>query len=124
MVALKGARGGTIKVGGPDDQEIIKAELQRFCRRLIAARRSFFKDFVRNQPVDLQCVTGGGSIIRFLSKALSSGTINGRTPNYLDLLDPSEPERALVRNRAVRRKRNQELARGASAIGGSSVFFG
>jgi hypothetical protein len=121
---------GTVRVGGGDDAGRTAEALRNFADRVIAVRDTFCRDHVRG-PINAQTLTGGGSMIAPLHAALVQALATDEDARMYDLLDPDEPRKTLVlrggrvSEQAVeaRARRNQELVRGGSAIGGSSVFF-
>ena len=125
-VAL-GARGG--RPLAIDPKRTAEA-LRSFAGRVIAVRDAFLRDHVRG-PINAQTLTGGGSMIAPLHRAVVQALAADEDARVYDLLDEDEPRRTLdlrggrVSEQAVeaRARRNAELVRGGSAIGGSSVFF-
>lgn len=122
-------RGKTL-LGGADAAERTAEALRSFTERVIAVRDTFLRDHVRG-PINAQTLTGGGSMIAPLHRAVVQALAADENARVYDLLDEEEPRRTLesrggrVDEQAVeaRARRNQELVRGGSAIGGSSVFF-
>jgi hypothetical protein len=123
--------GGTPRwIGGGEDAERTAAALRDFASRLITVRGTFLRDHVRG-PINAQTLTGGGSMIAPLHRAVVQALAADGDARMYDLLDEDEPRQTLglrggrVDEREVeaRARRNQELVRGGSAIGGSSVFF-
>jgi hypothetical protein len=128
-VTLGSAAGRPRTIGGEDGGRTGEA-LRSFADRVIAVRDTFIRDHVRG-PIDAQTLTGGGSMIAPLHRAVVRALAADEDTRVYDLLDDDEPRRTLasrggrVDEGAVeaRARRNQELVRGGSAIGGSSVFF-
>ena len=123
--------GGRVSIGG--GEESTAAALGDFARRVIDARDAFCRDFVRG-PINAQTLTGGGSMIPAVRAAVVQALSTDDRVHIHDLLDGEEPRRTLTRRArqpeevtgeeiAARARHNQELVRGASALGGSSVFF-
>jgi hypothetical protein len=129
-VTLGSAGGKPRTIGGGDDAARTAEALRHFAERVIAVRDTFLRDHVRG-PVDAQTLTGGGSMIAPLHSAVIQALATDEHARVYDLLDEGEPRQTLglrggkVTEQAVeaRARRNQELVRGGSAIGGSSVFF-
>lgn len=129
-VTLGEAGGKPLRIGGGDDAERTVEALQRFAERVIAVRDTFLSDHVRG-PINAQTLTGGGSMIAPLHRAVVRALATDEDARVYDLMDEHEPRQTLsqrggrVDEREVeaRVRRNQELVRGGSAIGGSSVFF-
>ncbi|WP_420127121.1 hypothetical protein [Longimicrobium sp.] len=126
-VTIADVRGGPRRIG--DAEKTVEA-LRHFAARLITVRDTFLRDHVRG-PINAQTLTGGGSMIAPLHAAVVQALATDEEARVYDLLDEQEPRRTLgqrggnVREHEVeaRARRNQELVRGGSAIGGSSVFF-
>jgi len=129
-VTLGGAGGRPRTLGGGADGGRTGEALREFAERVIAVRDTFIREHVRG-PVNAQTLTGGGSMIAPLHRAVVRALETDEDARVYDLLDDDEPRRTLasrggrVDEGAVeaRARRNQELVRGGSAIGGSSVFF-
>jgi hypothetical protein len=129
-VTLGHAGGKPRTIGGGDDGGRTGEALRTFAERVIAVRDTFIRDHVRG-PIDAQTLTGGGSMIAPLHNAVVQALATDEHARVYDLLDEDEPRKTLVlrggrvSEQAVeaRTRRNQELVRGGSAIGGSSVFF-
>lgn len=117
-------------IGGGDDAGRTAEALRKFAERVIAVRDTFLRDHVRG-PINAQTLTGGGSMIAPLHRAVVQALATDEDARVYDLLDEDEPRNTLVQrggrvsDEAVqaRARRNAELVRGGSAIGGSSVFF-
>jgi hypothetical protein len=129
-VTLGTVRGKPVRIGGGDDAGRTADALRRFAERVITVRDAFLRDHVRG-PIDAQTLTGGGSMIAPLHRAVVQALSTDEHARVYDLRDEDEPRQTLearggtVQEQAVeaRARRNQELVRGGSAIGGSSVFF-
>jgi hypothetical protein len=129
-VALGGAGGRPRRIGAGDDAGRTAEALRHFAERVIAVRDVFCRDHVRG-PINAVTLTGGGSMIAPLHAAVVRALATDEDARVYDLLDEDEPRKTLdlrggrVREEQVeaRARRNQELVRGGSAIGGSSVFF-
>lgn len=128
-VALGGGGNGR-PLGGAEVAAKTTEALRRFAERVITVRDTFLRDYVRG-PINAQTLTGGGSMIAPLHRAVVQALATDEDARVYDLLDEEEPRRTLesrggrVDEQAIeeRARRNQELVRGGSAIGGSSVFF-
>jgi hypothetical protein len=129
-VTLGGAGGRPRRIGAGDDAGRTAEALRGFAERVITVRDTFLRDHVRG-PINAQTLTGGGSMIAPLHRAVVQALATDPDARVYDLLDEDEPRQTLggrsgrVDERAVeeRARRNAELVRGGSAIGGSSVFF-
>lgn len=129
-VTLGSVRGKPQVIGRGADAERTVEALRDFANRLITVRDTFLRDHVRG-PINAQTLTGGGSMIAPLHGAVVKALATDEHARVYDLLDEDEPRRTLglrggnVREPEIeaRARRNQELVRGGSAIGGSSVFF-
>ena len=129
-VTLGDAGGKPRRIGAGEDAERTAEALRNFAERVIAVRDTFCRDHVRG-PINAQTLTGGGSMIAPLHQAVVQALATDEDARVYDLLDENEPRRTLVlrgghvSEQAVeaRARRNAELVRGGSAIGGSSVFF-
>lgn len=129
-VTLGDARGKSQRIGAGNDAGRTVEALRNFAERVIAVRDTFCRDHVRG-TINAQTLTGGGSMIAPLHQAVVHALATDEHARMYDLLDEDEPRKTLVlrggyvSGEAVeaRARRNQELVRGGSAIGGSSVFF-
>jgi hypothetical protein len=133
-VVLDGEGGRPVRIGRGADAEKIREALARFAERVIEVRDAFTREFVGGAPINGQTLTGGGSMIAAVRNAVLQALDSEEGVRMYDLLDEQEPLRTL-RGRAspagyvderevrARARRNLELVRGGSAIGGSSVFF-
>jgi hypothetical protein len=130
-VTLGDARGRPLRIGSGEGAERTAEALRRFAERVLTVRDTFIRDHVRG-PINAQTLTGGGSMIDPVRTAVVQALSADEQVQVFDLLDEQEPRRTLSlrgggyvdeREVAARARRNQELVRGGSAIGGSSVFF-
>lgn len=118
------------RIGAGESAARTAEALRRFADRVIAVRDTFLREHVSG-PVNAQTLTGGGSMIAPLHRAVVQALAADEHARVYDLLDENEPRQTLVQRGgyveeeavAARARRNQELVRGGSAIGGSSVFF-
>jgi hypothetical protein len=125
-VTLGDVRGRPLAIDGERTAEA----LRRFAERVIQVRDTFLRDHVRG-PINAQTLTGGGSMIAPLHRAVVRALGTDEGARVYDLLDEHEPRQTLsqrggrVDEQAIeaRARRNAELVRGGSAIGGTSVFF-
>lgn len=121
---------GSRTIGGGRDAKRTAEALRGFAERVINVRDTFLREHV-DGPINAQTLTGGGSMIAPLHRAVVQALATDEDARVYDLLDEDEPRQTLtlrggnVREQDVeaRARRNQELVRGGSAIGGSSVFF-
>lgn len=115
-----------VSLGAEGDLHAIDDGMAEFTRRICEARAGFVKS-IGVKTINDELVTGGGSYIPSLRDALRASCGNP----IRDLLDPKEPERAVLEGtgpmsakaKAQRLLHNSQLVRTASAIGGASVFF-
>jgi len=129
-VVLEDASGRPVTIGGEKDFERTAAVIQAFAARVIEVRDRFCRTHVRG-PINAQTLTGGGAMIPSIRLAISRELASDAAMHVHDLLDETEPERTLTAREnhfdssdlEARARRNLELVRGASAIGGCSVFF-
>lgn len=129
-VLLGGAGGKPRRIGAGDDAGRTAEALRAFAERVITVRDTFLRDYV-DGPINAQTLTGGGSMIAPLHRAVVQALATDEHARVYDLLDEDEPRQTLggrggtVTEPAIeaRARRNAELVRGGSAIGGSSVFF-
>lgn len=129
-VTLGSAGGRPRTIGGGNDGGRMGTALRSFAERVIAVRDTFIRDHVRG-PINAQTLTGGGSMIAPLHRAVVQALATDPDARVYDLLDEHEPRETLASRGGrvdaaaveARARRNQELVRGGSAIGGSSVFF-
>lgn len=113
-------------LGEGKDRDAIDHAIMHFSKQVCVARSEFIKS-IGARKINDELVTGGGSHIAKLREALKASCDHPMR----DLLDPNEPERAVLegsglmspREKAHRRTENERLVRTASAIGGTSVFF-
>jgi hypothetical protein len=121
--------GGTVIVGDGPEAAAIAHEVAVFAGRVCAARAKF-RARLGADRVHTEFLTGGGSQIPIV-RAMLGQCIVDDGGLFSDLQDPREPDQAVkagvgpmttsAKERRVRL--NNELVRGASAVGGASVFF-
>lgn len=133
-VRVEGKDGKPVWIGRGADAEKIREALGVFAERVIGVRDAFCRAFVGGAPINGQTLTGGGAMIAPVRNAVLHALSSDERIRMYDLLDEQEPRRTL-RGRAgsagyvderevqARARRNLELVRGGSAMGGSSVFF-
>lgn len=129
-VTLEAPGGGRVTIGGDGDLERMAGVVREFAARVIRVRDRFCQSHVRG-PINAQTLTGGGAMISSIRQAISRELGSDERTHVHDLLDEAEPERTLTLRGSrfdgndveARARRNLELVRGASAIGGCSVFF-
>jgi hypothetical protein len=122
------ASGGSLVLGTPAHLEIVERETKRFATRIWAERSEFRSSHIDEGPHP-EYITGGGSMIPQLAKALEQKKSSEARRYYPqrtcrstdELLRLGEP--ANQAQAELHRRKGQELRRGASAIGGTSVFF-
>jgi hypothetical protein len=121
---------GKVTLGVGDDAARIAAAIRAFAARVNDARDHFSDEYVRG-PINAQTLTGGGAMIDAIREVMASALGAEAGVQLFDLLDEAEPRRTLLLRDEpadepaveLRARRNQELVRGGSAMGGSSVFF-
>ena len=119
--------GGLTRIGAGVEQEMIVEEIAQFVEEIWAAKLDFCasNDLSR---IEAQFLSGGGALISRIREDLTNRVESGGNSRVFDLLYAGEPRRALgdrahAREIEERRRRNQALVRGGSAIGGCSVFW-
>jgi hypothetical protein len=132
--AIRNPSGGLIKLGDGKGADIIVEASEEFADRVVQAKKDFRRRHIKGQ-IDAEVLTGGGAMIPIVRAALVKAMKADRGAHVYDLLDEDEPEQALRPKRGPsgwyydqrevdsRKRANQELVRGGSAIGGCSVFF-
>jgi hypothetical protein len=123
--AFRHPNGGIIEIGGAADRELIESAIGDFSTEVIQALERFRAANSQGR-LHAYMVTGGGLNIRLVREAIVTALSSRRTGRFFDLRAEEEPEQAgltLPREIEKRRRENQILVRGASAIGGASLFF-
>ena len=133
--AIRNPEGGMLKIGTGSEATTIADAIEEFAARVVEEKRVFCSNKVRGR-IDAQVLTGGGSMIPLVHNALVKAMKDKQDGRFYDLLDEKEPDEVLrlIKTPAgnwvydpkeveARFGQNRELARGASAIGGGSVFF-
>jgi hypothetical protein len=121
--------GRLMEIGADLESEAIREEISGFAGRVVDARQDFLKS-CGNVRAEEEALTGGGSAIEGLRKELIAG-MRQDVKRVHDLWDPAEPEQAVAAGAGrlsalqadSRIRENRTLVRGASAIGGASVYF-
>jgi hypothetical protein len=134
--AVRNPAGGILKIGEGAEAGVIKDVIAEFAERVLKAKKDFCRHRIKG-PINAEVLTGGGAMIPLIRQALvKTMKTNARTRVY-DLLDEEEPKHAILPKRDrlarlyynpkeidLRLRQNLDLVRGASAMGGCSVFFG
>jgi hypothetical protein len=130
--AVQNPKGGMFVIGEGDEAETIDRAIKTFAGRVVGVKNEFCRDNV-DEAVHAVVLTGGGTMIPIVQKALVTAIRKEQGTRFFDLSE---------RPREVRRwtdgvwgwrdgdqeieselRRNQELIRGGSALGGCSVYF-
>jgi len=119
--------GGVVTLGQGKEASAIGDAVLAFAGRVCQARQEFCESKLTH-AVHAGIPTGGGIMIPAVRQTLISRIKEEGTTTLHDLLDEDEPRgalsaRASERDLERRRVENRDLVRGASAIGGCSVFF-
>jgi hypothetical protein len=123
--AFKNPNGGRITIGGEVDQETVEGAIKDFTELIVLALEKF-QETESHGRIHAYMITGGGLNIKLVREAVLGKLAKRQSGRFLDLMDETEPENAgltLQREIEARRRQNRTLVRGASAIGGASVFF-
>lgn len=126
-VMLRKASGGNVLVGDGKEGLAIILKIESFARKVVAARDAFCSQF-GIKKVNEEILSGGGSMISLLRRALVEKSVG---EILQDLMDPDEPDQATRRGNGKmtepakdkRRSQNQVLVRGGSTLGAASVYF-
>jgi len=128
-VMVPGPVGGVnVRVGGETrDQRAVEEATTRYAS-YVWDKADAFINSLGGRKVQKVCLTGGGASIMKVREYIKKNLLDRFDLVERDLLDPDEPTEALgvdspAAERNARRKRNDELVRGASAIGAVSVYF-
>ncbi len=131
--AIVNPDGGVLTIGEGVESNTIAETVDEFATRVVNARQEFCGQYV-NRPISAQILTGGGAMIPLVRDALIN-VMKTTDGIVYDLLDADESKSALLMKRGpsgwyydekeveARLGENQDLVRGASAIGGCSIFF-
>lgn len=133
--AIRNPEGGRLEIGTGSEAERIADAIGEFAARVVEEKRLFCSNKVRGR-IDAQVLTGGGAMIPLVHDILVKAMHDEQGGEICDLLDEEPPYRGLLKKQTPtgnweydpkevegRLRQNMELARGASAIGGCSVFF-
>jgi len=133
--AIRNPEGGVLKIGTGSEAKTIADAIGEFAARVVEERRVFCSNKVRGH-IDAQVLTGGGAMIPLVHDILVKAMKDEQGGRFYDLLDNEEPYGVLLQKKTpagnweydreeveARVRQNLELTRGASAIGGCSVFF-
>jgi len=113
---------------------VINEAIDSFAKRVVRAKNEFTRKHAPG-PIHAQVLTGSGAMIPLIREALVRAMKAKAGTRVYDLLDDNEPQQALLPKRGphgwyhdqqeveLRLRENQELVRGASALGGCSVFY-
>jgi hypothetical protein len=122
--AFRSPTGGIVQVGDSRDQGLLSDLLRRLGSE-IGDRCLGFLDDCRVPRLDAVVLTGGGMMISRLIAALSDHLPRGA--RLYNLVDANEPRRTLGEvgpaRLEERTRQNRRLVTGATAVGGSSVFW-
>ena len=128
-VVLHNADGSVLEIGGGRDGEAVREAIRQFAEKVWSARQDFSAASLDGR-VHAQCVTGGGSMIGGIKDLLATRSSAEMENNGDDFVSTMAPIYKRVTKHsadsgspAARAKRDTQLVRGGSAIGGASVFF-
>ncbi|MEO7999182.1 MAG: hypothetical protein ABI852_17150 [Gemmatimonadaceae bacterium] len=128
-VALPKSDGELLHVGAGDEGDAVREAIREFAEKVWSARQQFCAAFITDR-VHSQCVTGGGSMIQGIKDLLAIHSAAEMENNGDDFVKTMAPVYKRVSKHAAegesleaRARRDTQLVRGGSAIGGASVFF-
>ena len=128
-VVLHNADGSVLEIGGGRDGEAVREAIRQFGEKVWSARQDFSAGSLDGR-VHAQCVTGGGSMIGGIKDLLATRSSAEMENNGDDFVSTMAPIFKRVTKHsadsgspAARARRDTQLVRGGSAIGGASVFF-
>lgn len=128
-VVVTNADGSTLEIGGARDGDAVRDAIQQFAEKVWNARQEFAATSLDGR-VHAQVVTGGGSMIGGIKDLLatrSSAELENNGDDFVSTMAPLfkrvSKHRAETASPEARARRDTQLVRGGSAIGGASVFF-
>lgn len=128
-IAATNADGSVLEIGGGRDGEAVREAIREFAEKVWNARQDFSAASLDGR-VHAQCVTGGGSMIGGIKDLLairSSAEMENNGDDFVKTMAPIykrvTKHSAETASPEARARRDTQLVRGGSAIGGASVFF-
>ncbi|MBC8089826.1 MAG: hypothetical protein H7Z40_21405 [Phycisphaerae bacterium] len=128
-VVLNNSDGSVLTIGDGHDGEAVREAIRQFAEKVWSARQEFCTVSLDDR-VHAQCVTGGGSMIGGIKDLLATRSSAEMENNGDDFVSTMAPifKRVSMHNAETaspeaRARRDTQLVRGGSAIGGASVFF-
>lgn len=128
-VVVTTADGRTLEIGGSRDGEAVREAIRQFAEKVWNARQDFAAASLDGR-VHAQCVTGGGSMIGGIKSLLatrSAAETENHGEEFVSTMAPIfkrvSKHKAETASPEARARRDTQLVRGGSAIGGASVFF-
>jgi hypothetical protein len=123
---------GMLVIGDGAEATTIAETVQEFADRVVKAMKEFSRQQVKGS-IDAQVLTGGGTLIPLVRKALVKAMKANASTQVFDLLERPHQVRRWrdgtwgwyddARDIESEARQNLELVRTATAIGGCSVFF-
>ncbi|MEO7359910.1 MAG: hypothetical protein ABI120_06255 [Gemmatimonadaceae bacterium] len=128
-VVVTNPDGSVLEIGGGRDGEVVREAIQQFAEKVWNARQDFAAASLGDR-VHAQVVTGGGSMIGGIKDLLatrSSAEMENNGDDFVRTMAPLfkrvSKHTAETASPEARARRDTQLVRGGSAIGGASVFF-
>jgi hypothetical protein len=135
-VAIPRPHGGILRIEGKSGAEIVAGVIDELADRILEAQKQFIFYLPKGSQINAVVLTGGGALISRLRDALIGFYERMKGTSIYDLLANVGPDFFPHIQRADRSwtpdttriekwmRQSQMLMRGASALGGCSVFFG
>lgn len=128
-VSLPQSDGSVLLVGDAHEADDVREAIREFADRVWSARQQFSTTMFSDR-VHAQCVTGGGSMIGGIKDLLalrSAAELENNGDDFIQTMAPVfkrvSKHPAESESVEARARRDTQLVRGGSAIGGASVFF-
>lgn len=128
-VLVTNSDGSVLEIGAGHDAEAVREAIRQFAEKVWNARQEFSAASLDGR-VHAQCVTGGGSMIGGIKDLLATRSAAEMENNGDDFISTMAPifkrvtkHSADTASPEARARRDTQLVRGGSAIGGASVFF-
>lgn len=128
-VVVRTPDGGALEINSGRNGDAVREAITQFAEKVWSARQDFATTSLEGR-VHAQVVTGGGSMIGGIKGLLASRSATEMENNGDDFVATMAPifkrvnkHSAETASPEARAKRDTQLVRGGSAIGGASVFF-
>lgn len=128
-VVVTNPNGSVLTIGDGRDGEAVREAIRQFAEKVWSARQEFAATSLDGR-VHAQVVTGGGSMIGGIKDLLavrSSAEMENNGDDFVSTMAPIykrvSKHSAETASPEARARRDTQLVRGGSAIGGASVFF-